>query len=140
MLSWPKPNSVKQSRGFLGLTGYYRKYIQNYGKIVAPLTNMLKNDSFLWTTAAEEAFKKLKITMTQAPILSLSDFSKPFIIECDASGVGIGAILLQDRPIAYFSQALHGKNLLSTYEKEILALVIAVQKWRPYLLGRKFIF
>ena len=55
---------------------------------------MLKNDSFLWTTAAEEAFKKLKITMTQAPILSLSDFSKPFIIECDAFGVGIGAILL----------------------------------------------
>ena len=101
---------------------------------------MLKKNSFLWTTAADEAFKKLKIAMTQAPILSLPDFSKLFIIECDASGVGIGAILLQDRPIAYFSQALHGKNLLSTYEKEILALVIAVQKWRPYLLGRKFIF
>lgn len=101
---------------------------------------MLKKDLFLWTTATEEAFKKLKIAMMQAPVLSLPDFFKPFIIECDASGVGISAILLQDRPIAYFSQALHRKNLLlSMYEKEIIALVIAVQKWRPYLIGRKFI-
>ncbi|KAL9427055.1 hypothetical protein AB3S75_033777 [Citrus x aurantiifolia] len=140
MMNWPKPSTLKALRAFLGLTGYYQKFIQNFGKIVRPLTKMLKKDSFSWTPAAEEAFKKLKEAMTKAPVLALPDFSKKFIIECDASGLGIGAILMQERPIAFFNQALQGKNLLlSTYEKEILALVLAVQKWRLYLLGRQFI-
>lgn len=101
---------------------------------------MLKKDSFEWTPALDEAFEKLKLTMTQAPVLSLPDFSKSFVVECDASGIVVGAVLLQEWPIAYFGQVLHWKHLLlSTYEKEILALVLAVQKWRPYLLGRKFV-
>lgn len=138
--SWPKPKNIRGLRGFLGLTGYYRKFIQDYGKIAAPLTNMLKKDSFEWSTSSEVAFQRLKSAMTKAPVLSLPDFSETFIVECDASGNGVGAVLLQQRPIAFFSQALQGKNLLlSTYEREILALVLAVQKWRPYLLGRKFI-
>ncbi|KAL5549218.1 hypothetical protein UlMin_004449 [Ulmus minor] len=140
MVSWPKPKNVKGMRGFLGLTSYYRKFIQNYGNIAAPLTKMLKKNSFKWSEAAEEAFQKLKIGMTQAPVLSLPDFSKPFILEYDASRLGIGVVLLQDIPIAFFSQALQGNNLLlSTYEKEMLALILAVQKWKPYLLARKFI-
>ncbi|KAL5814796.1 hypothetical protein ACOSQ3_025587 [Xanthoceras sorbifolium] len=140
MVSWPKPTTLKALQGFLGLTGYYRKFIQNFGKIAGPLTKMLKKDSFVWTPIAEEAFKKLKEAMTKALVLALPDFSKKFIVECDASGSGVGAVLMQDRPIAFFSQALQGKNLLlSTYEKEILALVLAVQKWRPYLLGHQFI-
>ncbi|KAL5803158.1 hypothetical protein ACOSQ4_031463 [Xanthoceras sorbifolium] len=141
MLSWTKPKNAKAMRGFLGLTDYYRKFIQNYGKIATPLTKMLRKNSFEWSLAVEEAFERLKLAMTQAPVLALPDFSQTFIIECDASGLGVGAVLLRTRPIAYFSHALQGKHLfLSTYEKEILALVLAVQKWRPYLLGRKFIF
>ncbi|GKE82131.1 ty3-gypsy retrotransposon protein [Tanacetum coccineum] len=101
---------------------------------------MLKKDQFSWTPVAEDAFIRLKNTMTQAPVLALPDFSKIFIIECDASGSGVGAVLMQERSISFFSQALQGSNLLlSTYEKEILALVLAVQKWRPYILGRQFI-
>ena len=101
---------------------------------------MLKKNSFKWNTKAEEAFQRLKEAMTQAPVLALPDFTRQFVVECDASGSGIGAVLRQDRPIAFHSQALHGKNLmLSTYEKEMLALLMAVKKWQHYLLGRKFI-
>ncbi|XP_021596642.1 uncharacterized protein LOC110603250 [Manihot esculenta] len=137
---WPKPTSPKALRGFLGLCGYYRKFIQHFGKIASPLTRMLKKDGFEWTPMAEEAFVKLKRAMTCAPVLALPNFSKKFIVECDTSGTGVGAVLLQERPIAFFSHALQGNHLLlSTYEKEMLALVLAVQKWRPYLLGQTFI-
>jgi hypothetical protein len=133
---WPKPKTLKAMRRFLGLTGYYRRFIQDYGKIAAPLNRMLKKNNFTWTVAAEGAFENLKQVMIRAPVLALPDFSKEFVVECDASGVGIGAVLQQERPIAFLSQALQGNQLLlSTYEKEILALVMAVQKWRPYLLG-----
>ena len=140
MLTRPKPETPKALQGFLGLTSYYRKFIQNYGKIATPLTNMLKKNSFDLSVKVKEAFQQLKMAMTQGPVLSLSDFSKSFILECDASGLSIGAILLQDRSITFFSHALRGKHLLmSTYEKEILAFILAIPKWRSYLLGRKFI-
>ena len=86
MLEWPKPNMPKAMRGFLGLTGYYHKFIQNYGKIAGPLNQMLKKNGFTWSTAAEEAFRRLKEAMTKAPILASPDFSKKIIVECDASG------------------------------------------------------
>jgi hypothetical protein len=105
------------------------------------LTQLLKKDAFVWNEEAEDSFSWLKEAMTKAPVLAVPDFSKQFIIECDASGLGIGAVLIQDRqPIAYFNQALHGYNLsLSIYEKEMLALVTSIQKWRPYLLGHRFV-
>ena len=76
MLTWPKPETPKALRRFLGLTGYYHKFIQNYGKIAAPLTNMLKKNSFEWSDKDGEAFHQLKMAMTQAPVLSLPDFFK----------------------------------------------------------------
>jgi hypothetical protein len=141
MKSWPNPRTPKALRGFLGLTGYYRKFAKGYGGVAAPLTALLKKNSFVWSEKAEAAFRHLKELMSTPPVLGLPDFTKKFIIECDASGAGIGAVLMQNgRPLAYLSQALKGKSLfLSTYEKELLSLVMAVQKWRHYLLGQSFV-
>jgi hypothetical protein len=141
MVDWPFPKTLKALRGFLGLTGYYRKFIKGYGSIAAPLTAMLRKNSFSWSEPAEAAFQALKEAVTHAPVLALPDFTQPFLIECDASGSGIGAVLMQgNHPIAFFSKALKGKALhMSTYEKELFALVSAIQKWRPYLLCNSFV-
>jgi hypothetical protein len=93
---WPKPKTLKAMREFLGLTRYYRRFIQNYGKIAAPINRMLKKNNSTWTIAAEGAFENLKQVMIQASVLALPDFSKEFMVECDASGVGIGAVLQQE--------------------------------------------
>ena len=140
MQGWPKPTNVKLLRGFLGLTGYYQKFVQDYGKISAPLTFLLKKVAFQWSDKASAAFDKLKVAMTTTSVLALPDFSRPFIIEADASGVGIGAILMQDgRPLAYTSKALSPSDQnMSTYDKEMLAIVRAATRWRPYLIGQRF--
>jgi hypothetical protein len=140
MVEWPKPKSLKALRGFLGLTGYYRKFIRGYGSIVAPLTDLLKKNAFAWNEGAEAAFEELKAAVTNPPVLMLPNFNLPFVVECDASVRGIGAVLMQQQqPLAFFSQVLKGRFvLMSTYEKELLALVAAVRKWRPYLLGHFF--
>jgi hypothetical protein len=141
MVGWPFPKTLKALRGFLGLTGYYRKFIKGYGSIAAPLTDMLRKNSFSWSEPAEAAFQALKEAVTHAPVLALPDFTQPFLIECDANGRGIGAVLMQgSRPIAFFSKAFKGKALhMSTNEKELFSLVSAIQKWRPYLLGQSFV-
>lgn len=137
MQEWPISHNLKALRGFLGLTGYYRKFVQDYGMIVAPLTALLRKDSFLWTEKALEAFNQLKQAMSNLPVLKVPNFSKQFVVECDASGEGLGVVLMRKgQLVAYLSQALKGKSLtLSTYEKELLAVVMAVRKWRHYLLG-----
>ncbi|PNX85597.1 retrotransposon-related protein, partial [Trifolium pratense] len=141
VLDWPKPKNVKGVRGFLGLTGYYRKFIKNYGKIAKPLTELTKKDNFHWGVEAEKAFIEMKQIMTSSPVLILPNFDIPFEVECDAAGRGLGAVLMQQKqPIAYFSKALSEGNLAkSVYEKELMALVLSVQHWRHYLLGREFI-
>nr|KYP35909.1 Retrovirus-related Pol polyprotein from transposon 297 family [Cajanus cajan] len=140
ILQWPIPKSIKALRGFLGLTGYYRCFICNYGKIARPLTNLLKKGNFAWKEDSTLAFRLLQQAVTSAPVLAMPDFSQPFSIECDASGKGIGAVLTQNkRPIAFFSKALGEASLTkSVYEKELMALVLAIQHWRPYVLGQKF--
>lgn len=131
-------------RGVLGLTGYYLRFIRDYGKIATPLTTLLKKEmspTWSWSTDAELAFQKLKQALTSAPVLQMPDFSKEFVVECDASGRGIGVVLMQEQqPIAYFSKGLFPKLLSkSACEKELMALVLAIQHWRPYLLGHRFV-
>ncbi|CAM8924636.1 unnamed protein product [Rhodiola kirilowii] len=94
MLEWPEPKTLRELRGFLGLTGYYQKFIQDYGKISASLTQQLKKDAFNWGKEESEAFEKLKAAVTQVPVLALPNFEEPFAIEIDVSGHGLGTILM----------------------------------------------
>ena len=142
VVQWPVPKNVKQLRGFLGLTGYYRRFVRDYGKIAQPLTVLCKSSSsFPWNETATTAFERLKEAMTNALVLSLPDFSQDFTIETGASGNGIGAVLMQQgHPIAFISKALSAKHqALSAYDKEMFAILFAVKKWHFYLVGRHFI-
>lgn len=138
---WPTPTTQKQLRSFLGLANYYRRFIQGYSIIARPLTNMFKKDGFLWCSEAVAAFDALKSALTSSPVLALPEFGKDFVIETDASNTGIGAVLMQDNhPICYINRALGPRHqALSVYEKELMAVVHAVQAWSSYLTHRPFL-
>lgn len=132
MVTWPTPTSIKQLHGFLGLIGYYRRFIAGYAVIASPLTELLKKDAFEWSSTAGDSFRELKAVMTTTPVLCLPDFSKPFYVETDVSDFGVGAVLLQDNhPLAFFSKKLGPRRRVTlTYHKELYVIVEAVQKWQ----------
>jgi hypothetical protein len=139
--SWPKPHSTRALRGFLGLAGYYRKFIRDFGIIVAPLTRLLRWDAFTWDDDAAVAFRALKTALTTGLVPQMSDFDTPFTVDTDASGLGLGAVLHQGAgPLAFFSQPFAARHLkLVAYERELIGVVQEIRHWQPYLWGRHFI-
>src|SRR6266508_3821143 len=138
VLNWKQPQTVSKIRSFLGLAGYYRRFIANFSKISKPLTSLLqKNAKFFWSPECEEAFQTLKRLLTLAPILAQPDLTKSFDVYCDASGNGLGCVLMQDgRVIAYASRQLHKHEInYPTHDLELAAVVHALKIWWHYLLG-----
>ncbi|XP_021317789.1 uncharacterized protein LOC110435983 [Sorghum bicolor] len=139
--SWPVPKDVKDLRSFLGLAGYYRKFVQHFAVIARPLYDLLKKGVvFCWTSTHSTAFSALQSALMSAPVLALPDFNKPFQIQTDASDTGVGAVLMQDgHPLAFVSKSLGPRTRgLSTYDKEYLAILVAVDQWRSYLQHNEF--
>jgi hypothetical protein len=138
ILEWKLPTTVHQVRSFLGLAGYYRRFIPDFSNIVKPITSLLKNDTkFDWSSKCNEAFEQLKILLTIALVLAQPDIEKPFDVYRDASGSGLGCVLMQEgRVIAYASRQLHlHEEHYPTHDLELDAVVHALKIWRHYLLG-----
>ena len=131
IIDWPTLVMLWALRGFLGLTGYCRKFVCNYSSLAWPLTQQLKKYAFHWNSEAEDAFQKLKDVMISLPVLALPNFSQEFVIEMDASGLGLGAVLMQhDRSIAFYCQKLSTvSRTKSVYERELMTIVFAVKEW-----------
>jgi ribonuclease HI len=140
VMDWKSPTSVHQIRSFLGLAGYYRRFIPDFSRIAKPITELLKKGvKFSWNQKCEDAFHTLRDHLTTAPVLAQPDVSKPFDIYCDASGTGLGCVLMQDnRVIAYASRALrvHEQNY-PTHDLELAAVIHALKIWRHHLMGTK---
>ncbi|WVZ59143.1 hypothetical protein U9M48_009335 [Paspalum notatum var. saurae] len=138
VLNWKQPETVTEIRSFLGLAGYYRRFIKDFSKIAKPMTSLTKkNAKFVWGPKCEEGFRELKKLLTTAPVLAQPDVTKPFDVYCDASGQGLGCVLMQEgRVIAYASRQLrkHETNY-PTHDLELAAVVHALKIWRHYLLG-----
>jgi hypothetical protein len=138
VMTWKPPTTVRQIRSFLGLAGYYRRFIPDFSQIAKPITELLKKEAkFVWGQKCKDAFHALRQHLTTAPVLAQPDSNKPFDVYCDASSTGLGCVLMQDnRIIAYASRALrpHEQNY-PTHDLELAAMVHALKMWRHYLMG-----
>ena len=145
VLNYPTPRNVSDVRQFLGMTGWYARFIQNYVEMKLPINKLtFKGQKWEWGEEQDTAFKGIKSALTRAPVLARPDFTKPFIIQCDASNSAIGALFAQifedgEHPIIYASRTLTpAERNYSTTEKECLALLWAIKKFRPYVEGYRF--
>jgi len=142
---FPKPQNLKQLRPFLGIASYYRRFIPGFSQVAAPLYTLMKRDAlYQWTSTCQDTFEQLKQKLTQIPVLVFSHFAKHFILETDASGVGLGALFSQvqedgkPKPICYASRTLQSHEMnYGVSELEALAVVWAVKLFRVYLYGHK---
>jgi len=144
----PFPNTKKELRSFLGTVGFYRKFIPNFSDTAAPLNDMLKklsSNKLKWSDVQIDSFQSLKAKLSNNPVLCLPDYKKTFYLRTDASDNGLGAVLLQDvndmkMPIAYASRKLlERERNYATIEKECLAIIWAVDKFKNYLFGKEFV-
>jgi hypothetical protein len=134
------PRNVTELRSFFGLCNYYRRFVRGFSQLGAPLTDLTKHGAFIWTEESRKAFDHMREVMSTCPVLALPDFTLPFVLECDASGEGIRAVLMQGgHPIVFESRKLsQPERLYSIYDKEMLAIMHALIKFRQYLVGSKF--
>ena len=144
ILNYPPPKNAKGVKRFLGIIGYYCPFLRNFATVAYPLTKLLRKDvKFKWEKEEESAFQDLKSRLTKAPIPTYPDYSKEFFLACDASDVGIGAVLLQKgkerlMPIAYASRTLNPtERRYSVTERESLAVIFGLKKFRHSILGFK---
>ena len=146
IINFPTPGNVRELKTFLGVTAYYKRYVPNYSNIARPLHDLtMKNTKFIWSTEANLAFERLKAAMCTPPILRHVDPKKPFLVFSDASQVGVGAILAQmdddahDYVVEYYSKALTAtERKWCTTDRELYAVILAMEKFKSYLEGRKF--
>lgn len=146
ILDWKPPKTVRQLQSFLGFANYYRRFIRDYSTIATPLTRLTKKSiPYYWDTEANAAFEKLKLAFTQAPVLRHPNPKAAYVVEADASNVGVGAVLSQLgpdnalHPVAYFSRKLiPAEANYPIYDKELLAIRAAFEEWRHFLLGSAF--
>ncbi|CAB0033381.1 unnamed protein product [Trichogramma brassicae] len=142
---YPAPKNVKQVRRLLGMVGWYSRFIKNEAEIKVPLSKLLRKDvTFVWGPEQEKAFEALKRCLSEAPVLVRPDFSKEFAIQTDASDYAVGAVLTQEyedgeHPVYYVSRVLsRAEQRYTTTEKECLAVIWAIEKFRPYVEGSRF--
>jgi hypothetical protein len=137
VLNWKLPTMMSEVWSFLGLAGYYRRFILNFSNIVKPVTELLKKKiKYVWSDACDEAFKHLKKLLTTSPVLAQPNTMKPFNVYCDASGTGVGGVLMQEgRVILYSSRQLRcHEEHYPTHDLELAAVVMALRTWWHYLL------
>nr|CAE02906.1 OSJNBb0045P24.14 [Oryza sativa Japonica Group] len=140
VLSWKQPKTVSEIRSFLGLAGYYRRFIENFSKIARPMTRLLQKEvKYKWTEGCEQSFQELKKRLVTAPVLVLPDSRKGFQVYCDASRHGLGCVLMQEgKVVAYASRQLRPhENNYPTHDLELAAVVHALKIWRHYLFGNR---
>lgn len=146
--NYPVPNTAKSLRAFIGMCSYYRRFVDNFSSIIAPLTCLIGKkkgrDAIEWNEEADKAFDFLKEALMTAPVVACPDFSQPFSLQCDASAVGLGSVLTQvfegqERPVAYHSRLFtKAERNYSTTERELLAVLDSIRHFRGYLDGMKF--
>lgn len=148
MIDYPRPTNFTEVKRFIGLCSWYRRFIENFSSLVSPINDLLKGkkkkQSIEWNPEAEKSFILIKEALVSAPVLSQPDFTKPFVVQCDASNTGVGGVLTQnidggEKVVAYASRSLsRSERNYSVTERECLAVIFSIEKFRPYIEGVKF--